>query len=79
MNTRPKNPANARNLNCLRYRLVRLRQNPVLAHAHRFCRLSAKKKDGCSYVVVDPKGGVLCQVGSLSATHAGTKSRFSTA
>ena len=32
MNTRPKNPANARNLNCLRDRLVRLGQDPVLAH-----------------------------------------------
>ena len=26
---------------------------------------SAKKKDGCSYVVVDPKGGVLSQVGAF--------------
>ena len=37
MNTRPKNPANARNLNAqpqrLHHRLVRVGQNPLLAHA----------------------------------------------
>ena len=56
MNTRPKNPANARNLNCCvigssgsgksRFWLT-----PQLLQAH------------SSFVVVDPKGGVLSQVG----------------
>ncbi len=38
MNTRPKNPANARNLQFLRHRLVRLRQDPLLAHARSSCK-----------------------------------------
>ena len=58
MNTRPQNPANARNLNaCIigssgsgktRFWLM-----PQLLQAH------------CSYVCVDPKGGVLSQVGAF--------------
>ena len=36
MNTRPKNPANARNLKFLRDRLIRLGQDPLLAHPAAF-------------------------------------------
>ena len=56
MNTRPKNPANARNLNCCVIGSsgsgkTRFWLTPQLLQAH------------SSYVVVDPKGGVLNQVG----------------
>ena len=56
MNTRPKNPANARNLNCCVIGSsgsgkTRFWLTPQLLQAH------------SSYVVVDPKGGVLAQVG----------------
>ena len=58
MNTRPKNPANARNLNCCVIGSsgsgkTRFWLTPQLLQAH------------SSYVVVDPKGGVLGQVGSF--------------
>ena len=56
MNTRPKNPANARNLNCCVIGSsgsgkTRFWLTPQLLQAH------------SSYVVVAPKGGVLSQVG----------------
>ncbi len=62
MNTRPKIPANARNLNCCIIGSsgsgkTRFWLTPQLLQA------SADKNGGCSYVVVDPKGGVLSQVG----------------
>ena len=58
MNTRPKNPANARNLNCCIIGSsgsgkTRFWLTPQLLQAH------------SSYVVVDPKGGVLGQVGAF--------------
>ena len=58
MNTRPKNPANARNLNCCIIGSsgsgkTRFWLTPQLLQAH------------SSYVVVDPKGGILGQVGSF--------------
>lgn len=58
MNTRPKNPANARNLNFCGIGSsgsgkTRFWLTPQLLQAH------------SSYVVVDPKGGVLGQVGSF--------------
>ena len=58
MNTRPKIPANARNLNCCVIGSsgsgkTRFWLTPQLLQAH------------SSYVVVDPKGGVLGQVGSF--------------
>lgn len=58
MNTRPKNPANARNLNCCIIGSsgsgkTRFWLTPQLLQAH------------SSFVVVDPKGGVLSQVGSF--------------
>ena len=58
MNTRPKNPANSRNLNCCIIGSsgsgkTRFWLTPQLLQAH------------SSYVVVDPKGGVLSQVGSF--------------
>ena len=58
INTRPKNPANARNLNCCVIGSsgsgkTRFWLTPQLLQAH------------SSYVVVDPKGGVLGQVGSF--------------
>ena len=58
MNTRPKIPANARNLNCCVIGSsgsgkTRFWLTPQLLQAH------------SSYVVVDPKGGVLNQVGSF--------------
>ena len=58
VNTRPKNPANARNLNCCVIGSsgsgkTRFWLTPQLLQAH------------SSYVVVDPKGGVLSQVGSF--------------
>ena len=61
MNTRPKIPANARNLNCCIIGSsgsgkTRFWLTPQLLQA------SAGKNGGCSYVVVDPKGGVLSQV-----------------
>ncbi len=64
MNTRPKIPANARNLNCCIIGSsgsgkTRFWLTPQLLQA------SAGKNGGCSYVVVDPKGGVLSQVGSF--------------
>ena len=62
MNTRPKNPANARNLNACVIGSsgsgkTRFWLTPQILQA------SADKKGGCSFVVVDPKGGVLSQVG----------------
>jgi len=56
MNTRPKNPANARNLNCCIIGSsgsgkTRFWLTPQLLQAH------------SSYVCVDPKGGILGQVG----------------
>ena len=64
MNTCPKNPANARNLNACVIGSsgsgkTRFWLTPQLLQA------SAKKKGGCSFVVVDPKGGVLSQVGAF--------------
>ena len=64
MNTRPKNPANARNLNACVIGSsgsgkTRFWLTPQISQA------SADKKAGCSYVVVDPKGGVLSQVGAF--------------
>ena len=64
INTRPKNPANARNLNACVIGSsgsgkTRFWLTPQLLQA------SAKKKGGCSFVVVDPKGGVLSQVGAF--------------
>ncbi len=58
MNTRPKNPANARNLNaCIigssGSGKTRFWLTPQLLQAH------------SSYVCVDPKGGVLSQVGAF--------------
>lgn len=58
MNQRPKNPANARNLNCCVIGSsgsgkTRFWLTPQLLQAH------------SSYVVVDPKGGVLGQVGKF--------------
>ena len=62
MNTRPKNPANARNLNACVIGSsgsgkTRFWLTPQILQA------SADKNGGCSYVCVDPKGGVLGQVG----------------
>ena len=64
MNTRPKNPANARNLNACVIGSsgsgkTRFWLTPQLLQA------SADKKGGCSFVCVDPKGGVLSQVGAF--------------
>ena len=58
MNTRPKNPANARNLNCCVIGSsgsgkTRFWLTPQLLQAH------------SSYTVVDPKGGILEQVGAF--------------
>jgi type IV secretion system protein VirD4 len=58
MNTRPKNPANARNLNCCVIGSsgsgkTRFWLTPQLLQAH------------SSFVVVDPKGGLLGQVGKF--------------
>jgi len=58
MNTRPKNPANSRNLNCCVIGSsgsgkTRFWLTPQLLQAH------------SSYVVVDPKGGLLGQVGAF--------------
>lgn len=67
MNTRPKNPANARNLNCCVIGSsgsgkTRFWLTPNLLQAH------------SSFVVVDPKGGILEQVGAfLSAKAQGYK------
>ncbi len=67
MNTRPKKPANARNLNCCVIGSsgsgkTRFWLTPNLLQAH------------SSYVVVDPKGGILGQVGAfLSAKAQGYK------
>lgn len=62
MNTRPKNPANARNLNACVIGSsgsgkTRFWLTPQLLQA------SASKTGGYSYVCVDPKGGVMGQVG----------------
>jgi type IV secretion system protein VirD4 len=58
MNTRPKNPANSRNLNCCVVGSsgsgkTRFWLTPQLLQAH------------SSYIVVDPKGGILGQVGAF--------------
>ncbi len=72
MNTRPKNPANARNLNAAVIGSsgsgkTRFWLTPQLLQA-------SAGKQGCSYVVVDPKGSILGQVGSfLSAKAQGYK------
>ena len=63
MNTRPKNPANARNLNCCVIGSsgsgkTRFWLTPQLLQA-------SAGKHGCSYVVVDPKGGTLEQCGAF--------------
>ena len=62
MNTRPKTPANARNLNACVIGSsgsgkTRFWLTPQILQA------SADKNGGCSYVCVDPKGGVLGQAG----------------
>ena len=67
MNTRPKNPANARNLNFCGIGSsgsgkTRFWLTPQLLQAH------------SSYVVVDPKGGVLGQVGSFLQKRGDRKS-----
>ena len=64
MNTPPKDPANARNLNACVIGSsgsgkTRFWLTPQILQA------SADKNGGCSYVCVDPKGGVLSQVGSF--------------
>ncbi len=66
MNTRPKNPANARNLNCCVIGSsgsgkTRFWLTPQLLQGH------------SSYVVVDPKGGVLSQVGHFLQNMRGYK------
>lgn len=66
MNTRPKNPANARNLNCCVIGSsgsgkTRFWLTPQLLQAH------------SSYCVVDPKGGVLSQVGYFLQKKRGYK------
>ncbi len=71
MNTRPKIPANARNLNCCIIGSsgsgkTRFWLTPQLLQAH------------SSYVVVDPKA-VCWDRSGLSCKNAGTKSRYSTA
>ena len=63
MNTRPANPANARNLNCCVIGSsgsgkTRFWLTPNLLQA-------SAGKGGCSYAVVDPKGGILGQVGTF--------------
>ena len=63
MNTRPKNPANARNLNACVIGSsgsgkTRFWLTPQLLQA-------SAQKSGCSFVCVDPKGGVLSQVGAF--------------
>ena len=63
MNTRPKNPANARNLNACVIGSsgsgkTRFWLTPQLLQA-------SAGKHGCSYVVVDPKGGTLDQCGAF--------------
>ena len=68
MNTRPKNPANVRNLNACVIGSsgsgkTRFWLTPQILQA------SADKNGGCSYVCVDPKGGVLSQVGSFLQRH----------
>ena len=67
-NTRPKNPANARTLNCCVIGSsgsgkTRFWLTPQLLQAH------------SSYVVVDPKGGVLSQVGHFLQKKRGYKIR----
>ena len=66
MNTRPKNPANARNLNACVIGSsgsgkTRFWLTPQLLQAH------------SSYVVVDPKGGTLSQVGYFLQRKKGYK------
>ena len=63
MNTRPKIPANARNLNCcvIGSGKTRFWLTPQLLQAH------------SSFVVVDPKGGVLFQVGCFLQKKKGYK------
>ena len=66
MNTRPKNPANARNLNCCIIGSsgsgkTRFWLTPQLLQAH------------SSYVVVDPKGGLINQCGTFLQKHKGYK------
>ena len=73
MNTRPKNPANARNLNACVIGSsgsgkTRFWLTPQILQA------SADKNGGCSYVCVDPKGGPRW---ALSYSGAGIGSRCS--
>lgn len=73
-NTRPKIPANARNLNCCIIGSsgsgkTRFWLTPNLLQAS----ASRKKGAGCSFVVVDPKGGVLDQVGYFLQRRQGYK------
>ena len=68
MNTRPKIPANARNLNACMIGLsgfgkTRFWLTPQLLQAH------------TSYVVVDPKGGILAQCGHFLQKRKGHKIR----
>ena len=64
MNTRPKNPANARNLNaCIIGSSGSGKTRFWLTT--QILQASADKNGGCSYVCVDPKGGVLSQVGTF--------------
>ena len=77
MNTRPKNPANARNLNaCIigssGSGKTRFWLTPQILQA------SADKNGGCSYVCVDPKGGVLSRW-VLSCNAGDIRSKCSTA
>lgn len=63
MNTRPKNPANARNLNACVIGSsgsgkTRFWLTPNLLQA-------SAGRNGCSYTVVDPKGSIIGQVGSF--------------
>ena len=72
MNTRPKNPANARNLNACVIGSsgsgkTRFWLTPQILQASR------DKGCGCSYVCVDPKGGVISQVGHFLQKRRGYK------
>ena len=72
MNTRPKNPANARNLNAC-----------VIGSSGsgktRFWLTPQLLQRTPSYVCVDPKGGVLSAGGPLFCNSRGIRSRCSTA
>ena len=57
MNTRPKIPGNARNLNCA------IIGSSGSGKTRFWLTPNLLQANGCSYVCVDPKGGVLSQVG----------------